>query len=161
RNSLGDGLRSRVVFPEEMAARIDDRKAKLTEQLRPRNELENMLIYEISRTSVQEETAEEKMLLDDKRVRAEDDTSTWDDERTEEADALGARLGRDPYRHQKTLARSKHGAKWLLDHWIVLNEMLITNGCLNDLQRAFCFDLLGVPLLGRDGTARVPAGDDA
>jgi hypothetical protein len=53
RNALRDGCRSRVVFPAEMAARIDAREARLTEKLKPDGELESMLVREMARAGEQ------------------------------------------------------------------------------------------------------------
>ena len=43
------------------------------------------------------------------------------------------------------------------DRWRLLDDMIVCNSDLYETQRQLCFDLLGVPLALRDGTATVPA----
>jgi hypothetical protein len=161
RNGLKLGLRARTQFPIAMGQRIAERTAKLKEELKPRTELEGMLVTEIARTSVQVDVAEEVIVVNVELTRELLDDQTWDDDRTEEINKKAARIGRDPYTVQRTLLQTKQGVKWLLYRWRMLDQMIRCNSGLNDTQRQLCFDLLGVPETGRAGTETVPAGDDA
>jgi hypothetical protein len=160
RNAIKDGARSRKEFPDDMQEAIDQRIARLTADRRPKTEVERILIIELARSSVQVEVCNRRVLDDARRVLSELDSS-WDDQRSQEAQKVGARLGRDAFRVAGMLEQSKQGVNWLLYHWRLLDETVVLNGGVNDAQRQLMFDLKGVPSMLRDTTARVPAGDDA
>jgi hypothetical protein len=159
RNALRDGCRSRVVFPPEMAARIDEREARLTEKLQPDGELESMLVREIARVGVQMDVSHEQMLDDNIRVSEKTDAE-WRDDRTREAARLGARLASNPCQVAGHLEDTLQGATWKLERWRLLADEAGENQGLDEPQRQLCFDLLGVPRECRRGTSRVPAGNN-
>jgi hypothetical protein len=160
RNAIRDGLRSRTEFPPAMADRIAERKSELDGELKPRTALERVFVTEIARTSVQLDEAEELIAEETVQVR-ETFEETWDDDRTLEINKKADKIGADPYKVQKALLQTKHGVEWLLYRWRLLDDMIVCKSGLNETQRRLCFDLLGVPLDLRDGTATVPAADDA
>jgi hypothetical protein len=159
RNSLKNGLRSCVVFPEDMAERIAERKSKLRAEHKPAGVLEETLIDEIARTGVQVDRAQELMLDDVARVQRNIELS-WDGDRRQQSRNTTARLARDPVRVANQLEQTKQGAELCLDWWRGLGESVVAHGRLTEEQRQVAFNLLGTPPQLRDTTARVPAGDD-
>jgi hypothetical protein len=143
-----------------MADRIAERKSELDDELKPRTCLERVFVTEIARTSVQLDVAEELIDEETVQVRATFEAS-WDDDRAQEINRKADKIGQDPYKVQSALLQTKHGVEWLLYRWRLLDDMIVCKSGLNETQRRLCFDLLGVPLELRDGTATVPAADDA
>ena len=160
RNSMKEGLRSRLVFPREMGERIAERTGELEDDLKPTDALELILIGEIARTSVQVERAHELMVIDAQRV-LDSIVLSWDDDRRQQINNIAARLGSDCHRVAQVLEQSKHGAEFCLEHWRALGDSVAANGGLTPEQRQLCFDLSGISPLLRDNTAKVPACDDA
>ena len=72
-----------------------------------------------------------------------------------------ARLPTDSYNVQRALARTKHGALYIIDKWTLLGESVESNGGLDDSQIQTCYDLLGIEHVYRNGCSRVPPGTDA
>jgi hypothetical protein len=142
-----------------MAARIDEREARLREELRPEGELQSMCVREIARAGVQFDVCHEQMLEDNIRVSEKTDAD-WHDDRTREAARLGARLAADPYQVNLHLEATLQGASWKLYRWRLLAAEAGENQALDEPQRQLAFDLLGVPGECRRGTSEVPAGND-
>jgi hypothetical protein len=117
------------------------------------------MIREMARAGVQMDYSHEQLIEDNIRVSEKTD-SDWHDDRTREANRLGARLASDPSQVKDQLEESLHGANWLLYRWRALRDEAVENQGLDDSQRQLAFDLLGVPVTLRRGTTRVPAGDD-
>jgi hypothetical protein len=139
---------------------IDAKEDALHAQLQPRDELEATFIEEIACASIQARVCEGYVELDKRRVREEADLC-WDDARRTDINAMAERLGKAPHRVAHLLEQSLQGAQYCLEHWIGLGDSVEANGKLTEAQRHFAFDLLGVGLMSRDGTKRVPAADDA
>jgi hypothetical protein len=139
---------------------IDAKEDALHAQFQPKNELEGILLEEIACASIQVRVCEGFVELDKVRVREEADL-TWDDTRRMDINAMAERLRRTPHRVAHALEQTLQGAQYLLEHWVGLGDSVEANGKLTEAQRQFAFDLLGVSLLSRDGTKRVPAADDA
>jgi hypothetical protein len=160
RNAIRDGCRSLTHFPEDMQRLIDAKEDDLHAAFPPRNELEGILLEEIAIASIQVRVCEGQVEIDQRRVRAEIDL-TWDGARRSDINALAERLGKSPTRVAHQLEQSLQGAQHCRELWIGLGDSVEANGKLTEAQRQLAFDLLGVGLLSRDGTKRVPAADDA
>jgi hypothetical protein len=142
-----------------MAAEIDAREARLKERFQPADEFECMMVREMARAGVQMDVSHEQLIEDNIRVSEKTD-SDWHDDRTREANRLGARLAAEPSQVKDQLEETLHGANWLLYRWRALRDEAVENQGLDESQRQLAFDLLGVPVTGRRGTTRVPAGND-
>src|SRR5262249_29460478 len=117
-------------------------------------------LTEIARATVQVAHCLEYAQLDARRILNDAEIS-WDDDRRNHVNAMAERLKKAPQRIAPWLESSKQGAEDCLDRWRELGDTVAVTGRLTDEQRQLVFDLLGVsPLAGRDGTLRVPAGDD-
>jgi hypothetical protein len=158
-NSTKDGLRARIVLPDDLAQIADTRFIDLSIDLNPKGALETLLVRDMATSSAQLERAEALWMLDLQRVidRAK---VCWDADRRLAAENLGARLHQDPSRIARALFETAHGAVWLADRWHGLSALLEQNGRLTEDQRILACDLAGVPVELRDSHYRVPACDD-
>jgi len=159
-NALCDGLRSRLLYPDRMREAIDERIRALTAEKSPRGVLEHFLIGQMARGSVQSELAGDQLVVNLKLALERVDIR-WPDERREQADRLGQRLHKAPCLVAGQLGRSKYGALYLIDKLTSIGESIAANGGLDDQQRDYLFDILGVDPVLRNGSSRVPAGDNA
>jgi hypothetical protein len=159
RNSTKDGLRARIVLPDDLAQIADLRFKELTHDLRPKGALETLLVREMATSSAQRERAEALWMLDLQRVidRAK---LCWDSDRSLVAENLGAKLTEDPSRIARALFGSYHGAFWLAERWHGLSALLEANGRLTEVERVLACNLAGVPIELRDSNYRVPPCDD-
>jgi hypothetical protein len=160
RNAIRDGCRSLSQFPEDMQRVINAREDALRDELKPENELEVICVEEIACASIQVRVCEGQVEQDKVRFRTESGL-TWDDDRRTEVYALAERLPKAPQRVAHLLEQSLQGAEFCIERWVGLRDSVEANGRLTEPQRQRAFDLLGVDLLARDGTKRVPAADDA
>ena len=101
---------------------IDELAAAFSIQLKPATSLERWLVFELARSSVQCDEASDQLLINRMRIIERIGTS-WDDDNDAFSDRLGARLSADPYNVQRELARSKHGALYLIHKWTLLDEV--------------------------------------
>src|SRR5262249_46256360 len=131
----------------------------IAEQLGAETEFEHLLAYEMGAAHTQMKLCDELALIDGRRVIEHAETS-WNIDRTAQADRLGAKLPKAPYTISHALEGTKHGIQYKLDHWGFLGEVVQAAGTLNEVQRDLCFDLLGVPHEVRANSPRVPAGTD-
>jgi hypothetical protein len=159
-NSMKNGLRSRLLFPDEMLEEIDTHAHELSKQLKPTTKLEAWLVRQMARATVQMETCSQQMDINDRRAVDRADTA-WDDICRERAEKLSLKLPHQPYVISRALERTKQGALFLILQWKFLGEAIKTNGGLDEPQRQSAFDLLGVPIVHRNGSKQVPAGTDA
>jgi hypothetical protein len=60
----------------------------------------------------------------------------------------------------QTLEQTRHGAEYLLNLWRMLADTIEQTGGLNEAQRWYVLDLLGVPHARRHRTTAIPAGND-
>jgi hypothetical protein len=160
RNAIDDGSRSISEFPPEMAERIAAKEKTLKAELKPRNELESMAITELARASIQHVHCEDQVIRNEARVIADVDLS-WNDDQRAHINRVGGRLGKAPDRVAPALEQSRQGAEWCVDRWRGLAQAVAAHGRLTDEQRALAFDLMGISVVLRAGTQRVPAADDA
>jgi hypothetical protein len=114
----------------------------------------------MARAGARLERLDELMIIDLKRVieRAE---LCWEADRGKEADALGARLQKEPWRVARALARSLQGADWMIEKWVGLAAALKSNGGWDEAQRSLAFDLLAVDPELRNGSDQLPPEGDA
>jgi hypothetical protein len=158
-SSFFHGFRARVVFSDDMAEAIRQRKAMLTEQFRPSTEYQRSLISDMAVARVKLDRAEELMPGNCDRVvkRALD---FWDQDRKTAALNLAARLPKDPARYAHVLAGTKHGAALMIERWDSLAHVARSCGHWDEAQRRMALDLLGIPgVLEAGCTAIAPAGD--
>jgi hypothetical protein len=158
-NGVKRGLRSKLLFPIEMKSHIDELYHEFAIQLKPRTGLERWLVFEMARSSVQSDEANDQLLINKVRVIERVGTS-WDDDNEERIDKLGSRLAADPYNVQRALARCKHGALYLVGKWTLMAEAVESNGGLDNLQIQTCYDLLGIEHVYRNGSRQVPEATD-
>ena len=140
-----------------MAQAILARAKGFAKTLAPNDEIEDWLVGEIARGTVQVDTCNDQLLLDDQRVALSVDTS-WEDDRCEQIDKVVERLSEKPLSVSRTLQRSKQGTDLLLSFWEGLEEVLQTNQAWDEPQRQLAFDMLGVRPELRSGSKRVPSG---
>jgi hypothetical protein len=160
-NAVKHGMRGKVVFPEEIASRIDDRTRDYTAELKPKTGLERWLVFEMARTSVQVEVCANLRLLDQRRVLDRAAGPCWEVDAKARAQRLAAKLPSDPARVAWELECTRQGTLLLIYHWNCLGDAIANNSGLDDGQRALAFDLLGVPQVLRNGSRQVPPGSDA
>jgi hypothetical protein len=160
RNSSKYGLRAKVVFPDELAALIDQRHLELRAQFLPSTSYEDVMVWDMAFNSAQIERCAALGVIDLERVidRAE---KVWDLDRRDEVEDLGARLAVDPARVAQRLSKTRQGADWLISRWVALGGLVREFGHLQESQRQLAFDMLGVAPILRSGTPLVPAADDA
>jgi hypothetical protein len=160
RNALKDGLRAKVLLPDGLEAVIAARTAEFDEQFQPESPYETWLVGEIAQATAKLDRCAELTIIDLERGidRA---LLCWEADRRKAADALAARLPRDPGRVARALSGSRQGADWMIEHWEGLGAVLQAHGGWDDAQRRLAFDLLGVAPELRDGSDKVPPANDA
>jgi hypothetical protein len=158
-NSMNNGLRSRLLFPDEMLEEIDSLTVDLSKQMKPATRLEAWLVRQMARATVQMETCSQQLDINARRAADRADTA-WVDICRERTETLSAKLPDHPFEVSRALERTKQGALFLITQWKFLGEALETNGGLDEPQRQRAFDLLGVPVVYRNGSKQVPAGTD-
>ncbi len=158
-NRLIHGIRARLLFPDLMRQAMDERKVKYAARIKPIDALEAFLVGQMARGSVQSEFAGDQLLANYPLAVGRVDTR-WEEDRRDDADRLGERLSKSPCRVARALGRTKYGALYLIDKLTSLGESIAANGRLDPQQRDYLFDILAVDPILRNGSARVPAGDD-
>ena len=159
RNALKKGLRAKVVFPDELAARIDQRSAEFAVEFRPRTPYEAYLVRDMALASVRIECCARESIVDLQRV-IDHASVCWDADQQMIAEDLGAGLQHDPSRVALGLRSTRQGADWLITRWETLGAIATERGRWDDDQRGLAFDMLGIPSALREGTHWVPAADD-
>jgi hypothetical protein len=142
-----------------MKQAIDARTVKFAGRIKPSDGFEEFLVGQMARGAVQSEFAGEQLLLNEALAVGRID-DRWEEDRREDADRLGERLSKSPCRVARALGRTKYGALYLVDKLTSLGESIAANGGLDPQQRDYLFDILGVDVVLRNGSARVPAGDN-
>jgi hypothetical protein len=153
------GFRARVVFSDDMAEAIRQRKAMLTEQFQPTTEYQRTLIADMAVARVKLDRAEELMPGTCDRV-AERALDFWDQDQKTAALNLAARLPKDPARFAHVLAGTKHGTALLIERWDMLAQVARSCGDWDEAQRRMALELLGIPGELQAGcTAIAPPGE--
>jgi hypothetical protein len=146
-------------FLEAWSAKVDEWTRRLEPWLQPRSELDRILIEQIARAMTALER-HHSLLRIASGWAMEQAATSWDRERRSLAAEVGARLAQDPERVVQTLEQTRHGVEYLLNLWRMLADTIEQTGGLNESQRSYFHDLLGVPHARRHGTTAVPAGND-
>jgi hypothetical protein len=158
-NGLRDGMRSRVVFPANMAEEIADLTDAYIEDYVPRNVIEAWLVSEIARTTVQYRKAGAQLDADPARVKERARGPEWEVDRNAVVTALVGRLKRDAYGVIRKTEAIKQGAEWALYMWQGLEDNVASTGHLTEAQRDRAYDLLGEPVELRPASRKLPASD--
>jgi hypothetical protein len=140
-----------------MAARIVERTRIFTEQFKPRNDYENMLISDMAIAKAKLDRCQELAIEDDTRriLRALD---FWDDDQEARALEIARNLERQPERTVHALRQSKKGAELTITYWAGLADAARTNGAWDEAQQRLVYDLLAVRKELRSGSTRLPLG---
>ena len=160
RNSLKRGLRSKILFPEDLAEIVEKRILDFTGEFAPKTPYEQMLVRDMATSSVRFERCAALAIAD--LVRLSDRAvSGWEEDRRKSVEDFATRLSKEPERIARGLRRSRQGTDWLIERWTRLAAIAKEVGAWSDDQRRLAFDMLGVPRDLRNLTIDVPAADDA
>jgi len=146
-------------FLEAWSAKVDEWTRRLEPWLQPRSELDRILIEQIARAMTALER-HHSLLRIASGWAMEQAATWWDQGKQSQSAEVGARLAQDPERVVQTLEQTRHGTEYLLALWRMVADSIAKNGGLDEAQRWYVHDLLGVPRARRDGTTAVPAGND-
>src|SRR5262249_16440025 len=143
RNSTKGSLRAKVVFTQDMAARIVERTRTFTAQYKPRNYYESMLIYYMAIAKAKLDRCQELAIEDYSRcvLRA---LHFWDDDQEARALEIAKNLERHPERTVQALRSCKKGAELMITYWSGLADAAGTNGGWDEAQERMAYDLLAV-----------------
>jgi hypothetical protein len=157
RNALKGSLRAKVVFTPDMAARIVERTKTFTDQYKPRNDYERMLIADMAVAKARLDRCQELAIEDYSRciLRAHE---FWDDDQEARALEIAKNLERHPERTVHALRSTKKGAELMITYWSDLADAARTNGGWDEAQQRLAYDLLAVRVELRSGSTRVPRG---
>ncbi len=158
-NSLKDGLRSKVVFTQDMTNAILEKTSILTEEFKPETPYERMMIGEMAIARAKLEHVSHLIIEDIDRplFRA---LNFWQYDQKTNAIKMRTRLAKDPERIANALAGSKQGAELCIGYWSELAAILESTGDWTEQQRRLCFDLLGTSIELRVGSTQIPAAGD-
>ncbi len=133
-----------TTIPLESTEKAQRRAVDWGDALKPSNGLEISLVGLAAMASVlleqvlnAEAAHREKMA---RRARL-----CWNEDRSLQAEELGATLSRKPSLVVCKLRRTLHGCDWLIGRWRNLLLVLDRQGAWNKAQRALAIDLLGTP----------------
>ena len=131
----------------EAALRI---AAELNSSLKPINAFEVQLVDMIATQTVRiAQVQQQQRDLRDQRARRA--ALRWDDDRDDDAAALGLTLAKAPEVVARKLRRTSQGCNWLIARWMQLATVVATAGTLDESQVKRALDLLGLPAEFRDG----------
>ena len=160
RNALKRGLRSKIVFPEDMAELVEKRTRDLIAEFSPKTPYEEMLVRDMAVSSVRFERCASLSVAD--LIRVVDRAAyCWEQDRRMSVEEYAARLSKSPEQIAWGLHRTRQGTSWLIERWEALGEIAREVGRWDDDQRRLAFDMLGVPRELRTKSRRVPDNDDA
>jgi hypothetical protein len=140
-----------------MAARIVARTRTFTEQFKPMNDYEQMLITYMAVAKAKLDRCRELAIEDYRRcvLRA---LEFWDDDQEARALEIAKNLERHPERTVRALRSCKKGAELMITYWAGLADAARTNGGWDEAQQRLAYDLLAVRLELRSGSTRLPLG---
>ena len=151
-NALKHGLCA-VVVVSESAELLQERAWQVYEGLKPQNSYQAWMCDQVALSIVRTDRCQrmERRARDKVAFRA---LSTWDDDRSLEAKALGKRLASSPEEVAALLRKTPQGCDWLIDRWAQLAYAAREgDGRWTDEQTRLAFDLLGTPREFRQGRA--------
>ena len=131
----------------EAAARL---AAEWNSSLKPFDSFEVRLVDDIALQSVRIDRCRQQQ-RDLRAQRAHRAARRWDDDRRDEAEALGATLAKSPALVARQLRRTRQGCDWIIARWGRLLAALDDVGDWDPAQLRLAFDLLGVPAEFREG----------
>lgn len=159
RNALKRGLRTKIVFPDDLAELVEQRISDFFSDFAPRSTYEEILVRDMAVSSVRFERCASLSVAD--LIRAADRAAyCWEQDRRMSVEDYAARISKHPQRIARGLRSSQQGADWLIERWETLGAIAHETGRWDDDQRRLAFDMLGVPHELRSITNRVPGGDD-
>jgi hypothetical protein len=159
RNALKRGLRSAIVFPDDLADVVTRRTHDFYVEFEPRTPYEELLVRQMAIASARVERCASLSVAD--LIRTADRAEyCWETDRRMSVDNYAVRLSKDPQRVARGLRKSRQGTDWLLERWEALGAIARAVGCWDDDQRRLAFDMLGIPLELRIATFNVPSADD-
>ena len=161
RNALKHGLAGHgVIFPEEMAGQIQDRREFFWKAFKPDGPLQQWMFDRICIESVRADSCLHQLiaLRDEASRRAGE---SWNDDRALEAEQRGARLSGTPELVQPKLRQLKHGTRWLLAQWEELERLWDVRGAWTEAASSRAMDLLGLAADGREGAWTALTGEGA
>ncbi|MEO6807549.1 MAG: hypothetical protein ABI353_00350 [Isosphaeraceae bacterium] len=159
RNALKHGMRSEVVFPEDLAEVIAERTGQFNAQFQPVGPYEEWLIGQVAINTALIDRCAEVSIAELQRL-ASRASLCWDQDRQLAVTALVSKLSKDPSRTVANLRTTKHGVAWLIERWDDLGEALRRSGLWDDAQRTLAFDLLGIPHTLRSCSRILPMDAD-
>ena len=160
RNALKRGLRSKIIFPDDLTELVERRIADFFADFAPRSTYEEVLVRDMAVSSARFERCASLSIAD--LIRTADRASyCWEHDRRMSVEVYAARISKDPQRIARGLRGSCQGSDWLIERWEILGTIALETGRWDDDQRRLAFDMLGVAPQLRNITTRVPGGDDA
>ena len=159
RNALKRGLRSKIIFPDDLNTLVELRITDFFAEFAPRSTYEEVLVRDMAVSSARFERCASLSVAD--LIRTADRAAyCWEQDRWMSVENFASRLSKDPQRIARGLRSSQQGADWLIERWETLGTIASEMGRWDDDQRRLAFDMLGVPRELRTITNRVPGGDD-
>lgn len=155
RNALKTGFAGKGdVLPDEVRHDVRARIESWTASYDPQTQEQKELVEQGATAAALRDRCWAE--LEQARLRAaERAATTWDEDRTREAEALAARIGTAPALTVARLRLSLHGVKKLHSLWTELGRRLELDQDWNDDQRELALDLLGVHAVFRDEASPV------
>ena len=159
RNALKRGLRSKIVFPDDLNVLVEQRIKDFFAEFDPRSSYEEVLVRDMAVSSARFERCASLSIAD--LIRTADRASyCWEHDRRMSVEDYAARISKDPQRIARGLRSSCQGTDWLIERWEILGTIALETGRWDDDQRRLAFDMLGVPRELRIVSNKVPSGDD-
>ena len=159
RNALKRGLRSKIVFPDDLNVLVEQRIKDFFADFDPKSTYEEMLVRDMAVSSARFERCASLSIAD--LIRTADRASyCWEHDRRMSVEVYAARISKDPQRIARGLRGSCQGSDWLIERWEILGTIALETGRWDDDQRRLAFDMLGVPRELRTVSNKVPGGDD-
>ena len=131
-NAVRHGCMAQTLLPADLQKEVDDFTAVFTERYQPTDIAERAAVATMGRTAAQL-ARNQKMKVVDLQRTMDRAIIEWDNDRAVYIDQLLERFDNGPG-VVGALARSKHGAEWLLRTWRGLDEVLDIAGRWTDDQ---------------------------
>lgn len=162
RNALTHGMTAETLaLPEgaEEAEAVARRVEEWTPSFRPRDGRESWLLRQAVVSSLQvEHCQEQERALRSRAARRA--SLRWDEDRRDAAEALGAKLGKNPALVSRELCHTKQGVSWMIARWESLLLVLDSEADWDASQRRHALDLLAIPAEFRTGPTPLDGDKD-
>ena len=159
RNALKRGLRSKIIFPDDLNTLVELRIKDFFAEFAPRSTYEEVLVRDMAISSARFERCASLSIADIIRT-ADRAAYCWERDRRMSVEDYAAGISKHPQRIAQGLRSSRQGTDWLIERWETLGEIARQTRRWDDDQRRLAFDMLGVPRELRILTNKVPGGDD-